>query len=1153
MLRKWGVFVLALLATPALVLAQNTGKVSGVVTDADTGEPLPGASVVVVGTQLGTISDVDGNYFIIGVPVGSYDIQASFVGFQTSTVAGVEVSSGYTQEVNFVLSAGVELDEIVVEYERPLIQKDAIGVPKIVDAEEIVNLPVRGAAEVAKIQAGVVSQEGSGTLNIRGGRGSEVTYYIDGVKIVGSTSLPQAAIQEQEMIIGNISARYGDAMSGVINITTKSGSTRFFGSLEGVTSESLDEFGYNLASVALGGPVGGENINFFLAAEFVDEADTNPRWIGELTMTDDALAQLQAFPNVMLALDGDGNRVIIDVPNTIVTGDKLPVDDDGNVLVSNGTITTANGVVISVPEGVEASSIDPELRESAAYLQTGADGESLVDRNGNTVAELDRFKKERAFSNFALNGNLQFTLLDDVRLRVGGRYVTRGGDTGISTRDMVFSPNTADEWLYKDAQFFATWTHYLSNSTFYQLQVDYTNRTGDIWDPAFSKSLDDVLSYGDIDHPANAMLKWPMNLGFTSETRIDDHGTPDDPSDDTEFTVQVPTYTQRWEDGRGANTETVANLVTPVAGRYHSSRSFFDTNQIRFQATATTQIGLHQLEFGGEFEQQTNRSYATGSASLARWVDDADGAENLATGEQGVTQWTDLTFEQMSAGYYGYNFYGTRTTDRDGQAGSTDAIADRANDCGAAVSSAAPEECYDIAPWKPLYYGGYIQDKIEFRDIVLNLGLRVDVFDNNTRVLADRYSRLPLVRVADVGGAPANVPSNAAPYYNGNDVIGYRDTDGLFYDANGQEVPGGDILLTGAKPRTTSNVPTSEGYEDYEPQVTLMPRIGVSFPVTNEALFFARYGVVSQRPSSNNFSTIASFARATGTINNTALEPESITEYELGFRQRLSLRSALTISGFFRQIENLIQRDDLREAFPQGYLTWGNKDFGTVKGVEVDFDLRRTGGVALNANYTLAFAQGTGSNSNTTSIITWIDETPPNFISPLDFDQRHKVNLSLDYRLGAGEGPTVFGAKLFENMGFNILGTAGSGFPYTPQVEPFSIIDSKAPVPSGGINSDRMPWTSRVDLRIDRKFAAGQRSTVSAFLWVQNVLDQENVQNVWRATGLPGDDGFLSTSGGQQFLSGQVPAAEALYRHRTRGTGAWGLPRMTRIGVRVDF
>ncbi|MFT5517080.1 MAG: hypothetical protein ACI80V_003219, partial [Rhodothermales bacterium] len=704
MLRKWGVLVLALIVTPALTFAQSSGKVSGVVTDAETGETLPGASVVVVGTQLGTISDVDGNYYIIGVPVGRYDIQASFVGFSTSTVSGVDVSSGYTQEVNFTLAAGIQLDEIVVEYERPLIQKDAVGVPKIVNAEEIVNLPVRGAAEVAKIQAGVVSQEGSGTLNIRGGRGSEVTYYIDGVKIVGSNALPQSAIQEQEMIIGNISARYGDAMSGIINITTKSGARKFFGSIEGVTSESLDEFGYNLASVALGGPIVGEKVNFFVAAEFLDQADSGPRWQGELTMDDAALANLRAFPSVMLALDGDGNRVLIDVPNSLAGGDSLPVGDDGVIIVNGGTITTANGVSISVPDGVDASSIDAELRDAAGYFNTGADGETLLDRNGNTVASIDRFKKGRAFNNFSMSGNLQFSLLEDVRFRVGGRYVSRNGDTSLQTRDMVFSPGNYNEYLNKDAQFYATWTHYLSNSTFYQLQVDYTSRTGDTWDPSFGKSLDDVLSYGDIDNAANASLLWPLNVNFTNETRIDDHGTPE-VTDDTEFTVSVPGYSQRWEDGRGPGTEQVGNLVSSSAARFNGSRSFFDASQVRFTATATTQVGLHQLEFGGEFEQQTNRSYSTGSSQLARWVEDGN-AENLATGEAGVTAWDQLTFEQMSAGYYGYNFHGTSTVD-------TEDLNGFASDCGATVAGTAPNSCYDIAPHKPIYYGGYIQDKIE--------------------------------------------------------------------------------------------------------------------------------------------------------------------------------------------------------------------------------------------------------------------------------------------------------------------------------------------------------------------------------------------------------------------------------------------------------
>ena len=1134
MLRKWGMLVLMLLATPALVLAQNTGKISGVVTDADTGDSIPGAQVVLMGTTLGAITDVDGNYFIIGVPVGSYDVQARFVGYQEQTVAGVQVSSGYTQEINFALREGVELGEIVVEYERPLIQKDAVGVPKIVDSEEIVNLPVRGASAVASIQAGVVSEEGSGTLNVRGGRGSEVTYYIDGVKVVGTAALPQSAVQEQEMIIGNISARYGDAMSGIINITTKSGSPNFFGSVEGITSESLDDFGYNLASLAIGGPVVGENVNFFFAAEYLDQADDGPRAVGQLRVSDATLDALRAAPTSLMAMDADGNQVLIPVPASM--GETyLPVDSHGDIVVgADNTIVAGDGTVISVPAGVDASTIQPDMVLSSDYLPDSA-------------FSVDKAKRKNSSSRLALNGNLNFNVMENIRMRVGARYVT-SESVGASTW-AVFAPEDATLNSNQDLQFFTTWTHYLSNSTFYQLQFDWTNRTGDGCDERFTCSMESTLYQGDISQDAWATVRGYKNLAFeTVQIGTDDHGT-DDPADDTPIMGSRPTYSYRWQDGRFPTSETAARMIYTAGGNGPNGYSEFHNTQMRFQAMATTQIGLHQLEFGGEFEQQVRRSYGIGGFTLSRYVDDtttdpySPGPEGISNDalDEAVTSFDQLSWEQMEgqAGYVGYNFRGQEVD--------TENLDAYVNDLGG-------DEAYNVAPYKPIYYGGYLQDKIEFRDIVLNAGLRIDVFDNNTRTLYDRYSRLPLERVSDIGGThPANIGGDFAPYYASGVIAGYRDREGNFYDANGQQVPGGNILLTGAKPNTKSGKVTEESFVDYEPQVTVMPRIGVSFPVTDQALFFARYGKVAQRPSGNNFTSLAGMSRSTGGISNNALEPERTTEYEIGFRQRLTTRSALTISGFFRQIENLIQLDDLREAFPQGYSTYGNKDFGTVKGFEFDFDLRRTNNVAAKVNYTMSFAQGTGSSSTTTSTIVWIDETPPNFISPLDFDQRHTLNVSLDYRLGKGEGPSIGGTKLLENFGANFLFTAYSGQPYTPQVEPFSQIESKAPVPSGGINSARMPWANRIDMRIDRKFSVGERSTLSAFLWVQNLLDVQNVQGVWRATGLPDDDGFLATPGGQQFLSSSVPTAETIYRHRNRGLGNYGIPRLTRIGFRLDF
>jgi outer membrane receptor protein involved in Fe transport len=330
-----------------------------------------------------------------------------------------------------------------------------------------------------------------------------------------------------------------------------------------------------------------------------------------------------------------------------------------------------------------------------------------------------------------------------------------------------------------------------------------------------------------------------------------------------------------------------------------------------------------------------------------------------------------------------------------------------------------------------------------------------------------------------------------------------------------------------------------------------MPRIGISFPVTDQALFFARYGVTSQRPSSN----LASLASLVGTGGVPSdLLPEKTTEYEIGFRQRVGARAALTISGFFRQIENLIQNRRVNTATPSSYGVAQNVDFGTVKGVEFGFDLRRSGGVAANVNYTLSFADGTGSDSGTTGTITWVDETPPNFISPMNFDQRHRFNVNLDYRLGKGEGPSILGTKIFENFGVNVLLTAGSGYPYTPVIEPFSLAGAaRATQPKGGVNSGRMPWSSRVDFKLDRRFPLSGKTALTASLWVQNLFDQVNVNNVWRFTGLPDDDGFLATAGGDTFLADQGPVAYDMYTSRLRALGNVGIPRISRFGLRLDF
>ena len=1128
MLRNLGTLVLMLLlATPLAAVAQNTGKLSGRVVD-DLGDPLPGANVILEGTQLGAATDIDGNYFIIGIPVGDYDVTASFVGYQTQTVTGVQISTGYTTEQNFELGPQ-ELGEVTVTYERPIIQKDAIGAPRVVSGEDIQNLPIRGVADLAAIQTGVVNSGRDDALFVRGGREQEIAYYVDGVKVTGSApvGVNQAAIAEQEMLIGTIPARYGDVQSGVISITTKSGGTDFFGSAEVVTSEVLDDFGYNLGALSIGGPIVPGRVNFFLSGQGTFEADYNTYSVDTYRLSDEDFAFLQQNPQVLRLRNGAGESEYIPFPaDLLVNGDVDPSDLEGltNFLAEQGLIDQS-----LLDEGFVISSADP-FSAPETY----------------TAERFDLARgKDAPRQNYTFNGNVTLNLTEALSLRLGGGYV-RSATEEFTYANSLYNRN----YFYNDERdsyrVYGTFRQRLADNAFYQIQGEYQDYRSVQYPEGFSSNVEDVLSYGDVDHPANEV--WSRYYILRSDG-----------------------YQQLYATDGGQRPTSVGGIAFSLPGASLTRFQKSHDQQLRFSGSATTQLGVHQIEFGGEYQQETRRFIDISGHTLAGRVADEDGV-NVGSGLPldengnpiGVTSYDQLPFEVMEGATvdrYGYNYLGTEEVD------------DQNIDEYFAGTNT------NVAPYKPIYYAGYIQDKIEFRDLVINLGLRVDVFDNNTTVLFDPYAPTAIVRASDLEGLPGNIGSDWAVYFNDSgDVVGYRDRDGGFYDTEGVSTTSDEIAggLSGqverARDAEGNFLPASAAFTDYEPQVTVMPRVGVSFPVTDRALFFASYNVTSQRPTERAFDPFWAFefGNITGQTrtNNPSLEPEQTTQYELGFRQRVGERAAFTLSGFYRTQENKISARNLFGGLPE-YSTYVNTDFTTSKGVEVGFDLRRTNNLSINANYTLAFASGTGSDATSTGTAAWRGNFFPNAIHSSDFDQRHTANLSLDYRFGADEGPMLGGARILENFGVNVLASFGSGQRYTPLVRPeFDINASFTSDTRGYINSATLPATSRIDLRIDRGFDLGfQSARLKAYLWVQNLFDTENVLAVYRATGLPDEDGFLESPFGQPSLNNALDPAGYGFNYdaytggpvnvggsQSSGGGFfYGPPRRIRLGLLLDF
>ncbi|HOJ06440.1 MAG: TonB-dependent receptor [Ignavibacteriota bacterium] len=264
------------LLLPFFIYAGTTGKLAGTIKDAQTGEPLVGANVIIEGTNFGAATNLNGEYVILNISPGRYNVKFSFIGYETIAIQNVIIVVDQTTLLQIELNPQtIQVDEIVVTARTPLIQKDVTGSISVITREEIDALPVSTFTELLSLQAGVT---GSGSnLHVRGGRSNEVAYMIDGTIVVDpllgglATDINNDAIQEMSLLSGTFNAEYGNALSGVVNIVTRDGSDKFSAKLEARTSEfgidrytSLHE---NRINGSISGPIVSPDFNFFLSGE----------------------------------------------------------------------------------------------------------------------------------------------------------------------------------------------------------------------------------------------------------------------------------------------------------------------------------------------------------------------------------------------------------------------------------------------------------------------------------------------------------------------------------------------------------------------------------------------------------------------------------------------------------------------------------------------------------------------------------------------------------------------------------------------------------------------------------------------------------------------------------------------------------------------
>ncbi|HKG93172.1 MAG TPA: TonB-dependent receptor, partial [Gemmatimonadaceae bacterium] len=301
-------------------------KISGVVTDAATGQPIEGVQVRVQGTGLGASTQGNGRYFIISVPPGTYTVVAQRIGYQRTEVANVEVRIDATRELNFRLNNAATTLTVtrIVAPPTPLVEPGITGSTQSITSEVIEALPVTSVAGVLALQQGflevpqntdIVSFSDTrrnplSPVRIRGGRGAETLTLIDGIPINNivfggpAFEVTTAAVNQINFQKGGFEPQYGNALSGIINVATREGGTRPAGNIEYQTSGAGGTLGlkndelknYDLLRGYLSGPIPGtaNRVRFAVAGQTTngrdgvyefDQSFTDPDHLSSRTLT----------------------------------------------------------------------------------------------------------------------------------------------------------------------------------------------------------------------------------------------------------------------------------------------------------------------------------------------------------------------------------------------------------------------------------------------------------------------------------------------------------------------------------------------------------------------------------------------------------------------------------------------------------------------------------------------------------------------------------------------------------------------------------------------------------------------------------------------------------------------------------------------------
>jgi len=1057
-------FILSVLFLLPNLLFSQSGKLRGIVTDKEWGNPLPGANVIVEDSQQGTVSEITGEYILLAMQPGVYSIQVEYTGYQTVTISNIRVSSNLITTLDFKLEPiKADIESLQLVAKRPIIQRNTTNTFHVFTQEDVQKLPIRGLENIIALNAGTVVQDGE--FHIRGGRSREINYLVDGATATNpfsnelNTMIIQEAIEEIQMQTGGFTAEYGGSNSAIVNTTIRTGDSKIRGTIDyrtddfaqgGNTFLGTTSRGYHNIVATIGGPVPfSPKMRFFLAGQYNYTRNRTSIFIEPFSF--DPLNK--KLPQWSQKLWDSGQREFY----------------------------------------------APWFVEDGLSGRSDSRDDPLENADGKVVP----FKFERNFlpnndtRSFTTNGTLVYNMSNSIKFRLTGSYdYTRQpqGWENFSKAVTNYYSNTEDLNEWKRSFINLTMTHIINPSTFYEVGIHRSNEKFKNYDPRFG---DEWWKYSD----SREWGKAGLDTSEWQRTFID----PPSYSAVFDFTFTPPNEKKREYTKR-------------------------EQKNIGFSLDLTKQLNKNiEVKIGGRFDQWTDRYWNVRPESFLWFMYGGD-LEYWPLGRQWEDQYDPNTGELLWSAEY------LRTIDLDRRGG--------INYYGWDIMGENKANDGHYGPRKPLFVSAYLQTIFEFKNLIFNAGLRWEHHGYN--VLRPEIPEMPIYNVI-------------------NDIDGWDyewiDADALIYT---------------------------------KPNNYFLPRLNVAFPITENTVIFAQYGKYIQSIGLDNiYQSFSSLSNLTPENRSEIYpsvyylqKPERSTHYELGIRQSLSENFSVSATAFYKNMTDLVGAGFLYadgtvpkeigglpkgELFDAAYL---NNTIANAKGLEINLQLNRIKRMAGRFNYALLNTNGTGSDRFSNTVVSSHAGIPqngparfPTYLYPLDYNQKHRGNVMLDYRFTKGDG-----GKLLEGIGLNVLFTFNSGHSYTKIQEapilgsttPWVIgirttLDSRFRKPTEPINSSTTPWNYNIDITFEKLFYFSSFN-LKIYSTILNLLNTKNIINVYPSTGSDDDDGWLKQPLADSYKA--IPGYEAFYRtlnlingysYQWTGNHLWGAPRQIRFGIMLEF